>query len=164
MVIASAETFHLIAVSWVPRANVIAKIVGGITGSAFIAGLRFASDEFRIISGAIGSYTEIGSSGSKITRWFCASCESSIYGSSTAHPSTVYMRAGVLDDPGLVKPNLDPGAQMLGGREVGARRFASDLTVGQFSNSLSAGDPIGSPAHSTRRFDRNIQSGLTAIG
>ena len=77
-----------------------------ITGSAFNVGVRCASDGFRIISGTLGSYTKTGSSGSEITRWFCASCGSPIYGSSTAHPSTVYIRAGVLDDPSLVDPNL----------------------------------------------------------
>ncbi len=60
--------------------------------------------------------------------------------------------------------NLDLGAQMFGGRDVGATRFASDMTVGQFSNALSGGDPIASAGHSARRFGRNMQAGLTGIG
>lgn len=60
--------------------------------------------------------------------------------------------------------NLDLGAQMLGGRDVGATRFASDITVGQFSNALNGGDPIASAGYSARRFGRNMQAGLTGIG
>ena len=60
--------------------------------------------------------------------------------------------------------NLDLGAEMIGGRDVGATRFASDMSIGQISNSLRGGDPIASAVHSTHRLGRNMESGLIGIG
>lgn len=76
------------------------------TGSAYNVGVRCPIGGFRITSGELGSFTKKGSSGFELTRWFCRSCGSPIYGSSPADPSIVYVRAGTLDDPKLVKPNL----------------------------------------------------------
>lgn len=77
-----------------------------LTGSAFNVGVRCPSSRFRITSGELGSFTKKGSSGFELTRWFCRSCGSPIYGSSPLDSSIVYIRAGALDDPKVVKPNL----------------------------------------------------------
>jgi hypothetical protein len=77
-----------------------------LTGSAFNVGVRCSSDGFRIISGSLGHFTKRGSSGFELTRWFCRMCGSPIYGSSPVDPSIVYVRAGAIDDPALVKPEL----------------------------------------------------------
>ena len=78
-----------------------------LTGSAFNVGVRCASDGFRVKSGELGSFTKNGSTGSELTRWFCQSCGSPIYGSSVADPSIVFIRAGALNDPKVVKPSLE---------------------------------------------------------
>lgn len=60
--------------------------------------------------------------------------------------------------------NLDLGAELIGGRDVGATRFASDMSIGQVSNALRGGDPVASAVHSTNRLGRNLESGLIGIG
>jgi hypothetical protein len=77
-----------------------------LTGSAFNVSVRCPSGGFRIITGELGGFTKRGSSGSELTRWFCRSCGSPIYGSSPVDPSIVYVRAGALNDPNVVKPSL----------------------------------------------------------
>jgi hypothetical protein len=74
------------------------------TGSAFSIGVRARIDELRIISGRVKAYTKIADSGNEITREFCPECGSSLFTRSPAHPEFVYIKAGSLDDPSLVKP------------------------------------------------------------
>jgi hypothetical protein len=77
------------------------------TGSAFNISVRCATSAFHILSGELGSFTKIGSSGFELTRSFCKSCGSQIFVSSPLDTSIVYIKAGVLDDPGMVRPNLE---------------------------------------------------------
>lgn len=74
------------------------------TGSAFNIGLRFASARFRIISGDPKGFTKLADSGNELTRHFCPDCGSPIFTSSPRHPGWVYVKAGSLDDPAIVKP------------------------------------------------------------
>lgn len=93
-----------------------------LTGSAFNVGVRCPISGFRITSGELGSFTKKGTSGFDITRWFCRSCGSPIYGSSPAHPSVVYVRAGALDNPESVKPVREAW--------VGSKVAWADIPVG----------------------------------
>lgn len=77
------------------------------TGSAFNISVRCATSALRILSGELGSFTKIGSSGAELTRSFCISCGSPVFTSSPLHPSVVYIKAGVLDDPGAIRPTLE---------------------------------------------------------
>jgi hypothetical protein len=74
------------------------------TGSAFNIGVRFDLAEFRITSGAPKGFTKRGESGNELTRHFCPQCGSPIYTSSPKHPEYVYVKAGTLNDPTIVKP------------------------------------------------------------
>jgi len=74
------------------------------TGSAFNVGLRFESSAFRVISGDPRGFTKIADSGNELTRHFCPECGSPIFTSSPRHPDWVYVKAGSLDDPAIVKP------------------------------------------------------------
>lgn len=74
------------------------------TGSAFNVGVRFDVAEFRITSGSPKGFTKRGESGTELTRHFCPDCGSPIYTSSPKHPEHVYVKAGTLDDPTIVKP------------------------------------------------------------
>ena len=75
-----------------------------VTGSAFNIGVRFHLAELRITRGRLKGYTKRGESGNELTRHFCPECGSPIYTSSPKHPEYVYVKAGTLDDPGVVKP------------------------------------------------------------
>ncbi len=75
-----------------------------VTGSAFnvsvpleLAGLR--------ISGTPKAFTKRADSGMPLARYFCADCGAPLYTASPAHPEIVYVKAGALDDPDLVKPH-----------------------------------------------------------
>jgi hypothetical protein len=49
-------------------------------------------------------FTKHGESGNELTRHFCPECGSPIFTSSPKHPDTVYVKAGTLDDPTVVRP------------------------------------------------------------
>jgi len=74
------------------------------TGSAFSIGVCARADALRIISGRVKAYTKIADSGNEITREFCPECGSPLFTRSPVHPEFVYIKAGSLDDPVLVKP------------------------------------------------------------
>lgn len=74
------------------------------TGSAFNIGVRLDSSTFKISSGTPKPFTKRGESGRELTRHFCPDCGSPIYTSSPSHPEYVYVKAGTLDDAGIVKP------------------------------------------------------------
>ena len=74
------------------------------TGSAFNIGVRFNLAEFHITAGGPKGFTKRGESGSELTRHFCPECGSPIFTSSPKHPDYVYVKAGTLDDPTVVRP------------------------------------------------------------
>ena len=74
------------------------------TGSAFNIGVRFNSADFHIVSGTPKGFTKQGESGGELTRHFCPDCGSPIFTSSPKHPDYVYVKAGTLEDPTVVKP------------------------------------------------------------
>jgi len=74
------------------------------TGSAFNIGVRMDAGGFKIVGGSPKGFTKRGESGFELTRYFCPECGSPIYTSSPRHPEYIYVKAGTLDDPNLVKP------------------------------------------------------------
>ncbi|QIR35923.1 GFA family protein [Tolypothrix sp. PCC 7910] len=74
------------------------------TGSAFNVGVRIQSAALRIVAGQVKSYTKNGNSGNKITREFCPECGSPLFTRAPAKPQFVWLKAGSLDNPQLVKP------------------------------------------------------------
>jgi len=75
-----------------------------VTGSAFNVGVRFELARFRLTGGTPGSFAKTADSGNELTRHFCPRCGSPIYTASPVHPGHVYVKAGVLDDPLVVRP------------------------------------------------------------
>jgi hypothetical protein len=76
-----------------------------ISGSAFGVSVRVAAKNFRIVRGEPKGFTKPGESGRAATRYFCPHCGSPIYTAPALHPETVFIKAGSLDDPTLVKPD-----------------------------------------------------------
>jgi hypothetical protein len=74
------------------------------TGSAFNIGIRLQSAALRIVAGQVKSYTKHGDSGNSITREFCPECGSPLFTRAPAKPQFVWLKAGSLDNPQLVKP------------------------------------------------------------
>ena len=74
------------------------------TGSAFNIGVRVETRQFRIVRGSPRAFTKIGESGNSLTRHFCPECGSPLYTTSPVHPDVLYVKAGCIDDPGIVHP------------------------------------------------------------
>lgn len=74
------------------------------TGSAFNIGVKVHAPNLRVISGYVRSYTKTTGSGNQIAREFCPECGSPLFTRAFAKPEFVWIKAGSLDDPTLVKP------------------------------------------------------------
>lgn len=76
-----------------------------ISGSAFGISVRVAAAGFRITAGTPKGFTKPGDSGRPVTRYFCPDCGCPLYTEPPLHPETLFLKAGSLDDPTLVKPD-----------------------------------------------------------
>lgn len=76
-----------------------------VSGSAFGVSVRVAAAAFRIVAGSPKSFTKSGDSGRPVTRCFCGDCGSPLYTLPPLHPDVVFIKAGSLDDPSVVRPN-----------------------------------------------------------
>ena len=76
-----------------------------ISGSAFGISVRVEAGLFRIVAGAPRAFKKLADSGREVTRCFCPDCGSPLYTLPPSHPDVVFIKAGSLDDPSLVRPN-----------------------------------------------------------
>ena len=76
------------------------------TGSVFGTNL-FVPEAKVEISGAVSSYSHISDSGSTMTKRFCSNCGSLLFGSNSAKPNVVSIRAGTVDQLALIKPQIN---------------------------------------------------------
>ena len=76
-----------------------------VSGSAFGISVRVSAGGFRVVAGAPKSFTKQGDSGRLVSRFFCSDCGSPLYTLPPLHPDVVFIKAGSLDDPSVVKPN-----------------------------------------------------------
>lgn len=74
------------------------------SGSAFGVSVRVAAADFRVVSGTPKAFTKAGDSGRLVTRCFCPDCGSPLYTLPPLHPDIVFIKAGSLDDPTMVRP------------------------------------------------------------
>lgn len=75
------------------------------TGGPYTVGVLVKLDELRITSGDLKGYTSIADSGRKITREFCPNCGSPLFTRAAKLPDLIFLKAGSLDKPELIKPN-----------------------------------------------------------
>jgi len=76
------------------------------TGSVFGTNL-FVPEAKVEISGEVSSYSHISDSGSTMTKRFCPNCGSLLFGSNSAKPNVVSIRAGSVDQLALIKPQIN---------------------------------------------------------
>jgi hypothetical protein len=76
-----------------------------ISGSAFGVSVRVKAAGFRIVHGTPKGFTKIGDRGRAVTRFFCPDCGCPLYTEPPLHPDTIFLKAGSLDDPTLVRPD-----------------------------------------------------------
>lgn len=74
------------------------------TGSAFNISIGLDGDAFEVTKGTPKTFTKTADSGQPITRHFCGDCGAPLYTSSSLQPEKIYVKAGALDDPDVVRP------------------------------------------------------------
>ena len=75
------------------------------TGGPYTVGVLVKAVDLRILSGRVKGYTTIADSGRKITREFCPNCGSPLFTRAEKFPDHVFLKAGCLDEPELIKPS-----------------------------------------------------------
>jgi len=75
------------------------------TGGPYTVGVLAQASTLRIISGQVKGYTTIADSGRKITRQFCPNCGSPLFTRAEKCPDLVFLKAGCMDEPELIKPS-----------------------------------------------------------
>jgi hypothetical protein len=75
------------------------------TGGHYTVGVLVQAAKLRIVCGRVKGYTTIADSGRKITREFCPSCGSPLFTRAEKCPNLVFLKAGCLDEPELIKPS-----------------------------------------------------------
>jgi len=75
------------------------------TGGPYTVGVLVEAAKLRIICGRVKGYTTTADSGRKITREFCPSCGSPLFTRAEKCPNLVFLKAGCLDEPELIKPS-----------------------------------------------------------
>ncbi len=77
------------------------------TGAAFATNVFVPADALKLVKGEAKTYQHSTDSGSTMTRAFCASCGSPVYGFSSASAATRSIRVGTIDDASFVKPQIE---------------------------------------------------------
>lgn len=75
------------------------------TGGPYTVGVLVKAVDLRIICGKVKGYTTTADSGRKITREFCPNCGSPLFTRAEKCPDFVFLKAGCLDKPELIKPS-----------------------------------------------------------
>ena len=74
------------------------------TGGPYTVGVGVDAAGLTICSGETKGYTTIADSGNQITRQFCPECGSPLFTRAEVCPDRVWIKAGSLDAPELIKP------------------------------------------------------------
>ncbi len=75
------------------------------TGGPYTVGVLVQAAKLRIVCGRVKGYTSIADSGRQITREFCPICGSPLFTRGEECPNLVFLKAGCLDEPELIKPS-----------------------------------------------------------
>ena len=81
------------------------------TGGPYTVGVLSSADKLRIVRGKVKGYTKKADSGRNITREFCPECGSPLFTRAEKLPGFVFIKAGSLDEPGLIKPSCQTWTQ-----------------------------------------------------
>jgi hypothetical protein len=82
------------------------------TGGPYTVGVGVEAAGLTICSGETKGYTKIADSGNPITREFCPECGSPLFTRAEMCPGTVWIKAGSLDEPELIRPTHQTWTQM----------------------------------------------------
>lgn len=75
------------------------------TGTGHASNMMLPKDAFSV-SGQVTRYEYTADSGNTMTRFFCTTCGSPVYGTGSGNPAAVMIRAGGLDDASIFEANF----------------------------------------------------------
>ena len=81
------------------------------TGGPYTVGVLSDTSKLKILSGTVKGYTATADSGRKVTREFCPECGSPLFTRAEKLPDKVFIKAGSLDEPGVVSPSYETWTQ-----------------------------------------------------
>ncbi len=76
------------------------------SGSAFATVVGISLSGFTMLQGEPKEFAIEAESGNRVTRCFCPQCGSQLYSKNPKAPDVIWIKAGSLDDPSWIKPNL----------------------------------------------------------
>ena len=76
------------------------------SGGPYLANV-FIKEEFFALEGKPKKYIHYSDRGSKMTKFFCNNCGSQIYGTNSARPGSVTIRAGTINETDVIKPSVN---------------------------------------------------------
>lgn len=77
-----------------------------ISGGGYVSTL-FVPEDTVTITGEVKYFDKNGDSGHRVTRGFCPTCGSQVFGKPDILPGVLGIRAGSLDNPALYHPTMD---------------------------------------------------------
>ena len=77
------------------------------SGSAFSVNLIVPAAAFKVSGETLATFNDVGTSGLPVMRHFCNNCGSPIHTELDAMPGVVVIKAGTLDDPSWVRPQVN---------------------------------------------------------
>ena len=75
-----------------------------MTGSGHATQFCHDAEGFEV-TGSPAGWSRSSASGSQVTKMFCPTCGTPIYGTTSRAPAIVMVMAGALDDPGAIAPD-----------------------------------------------------------
>ncbi len=76
------------------------------SGSAFSTNVLVPATGFKVTTRTLATFDDVGDSGLSVKRHFCSHCGSPVYSEMDANPDVVALKAGTLDDPSWVQPQV----------------------------------------------------------
>ena len=76
------------------------------TGASYGTNAFVPEDQVEM-TGTLSVYEHVADSGNKMTKHFCPTCGSLVYGTSSGRPNVLSIRAGSIDEGEVVKPDAN---------------------------------------------------------
>jgi hypothetical protein len=76
------------------------------SGSAFSTNVVVPASGFNVTASTLATFNDVGESGLSVKRHFCSHCGSPVYTELDANPGVAVLKAGTLDDPSWVRPQV----------------------------------------------------------
>jgi hypothetical protein len=77
------------------------------TGSAYATNLFFKDEQVKLLQGSLKNFKHTADSKNAMTKEFCDTCGSQIFGSGAMRPGVRNVKVGSIDDASFVKPDVN---------------------------------------------------------